>query len=71
MNTVEVTLWQGPNVDQNRPVRAQRPCPCGCDLRDGPMVGYVSGSVNGKGITLVAQDESTYQRFVEVFGGQS
>jgi hypothetical protein len=69
--TARVTLWGGPDAAKGRPMRAWRPCSCGCDERDGPMVGYVSGSnAEGYGITIVAPDEATYQRFLAVFGGE-
>jgi hypothetical protein len=66
-----ITLWGGPDTARNRPVRAQRPCPCGCDDRgrDEPMIGYISGSdSDGNGLTIEAPDEATYQRFVAIFG---
>lgn len=66
--TTEVVRWKGA---ENRPIRAQRACPCGCDNRGRkvPIVGYVTGSnESGEGITIFAPDEATYQRFVAVFG---
>ena len=66
-----ITLWGGPDTAKSRPVRAQRPCSCGCDERKGPIVGYISGSdKKGNGLTIYAPDEATYQRFVAVFGEQ-
>lgn len=69
--TARVTLWGGPSAAKGRPLRAYRPCECGCDERDGPLVGYVSGSnAKGEGLTITAPDEATYRRFVAVFGGE-
>jgi hypothetical protein len=68
--TATIALWGGPDCAKDRPLTAQRPCSCGCDERDGPVVGYVSGSdAKGNGITIFAPDEDTYQRFVAIFGG--
>jgi hypothetical protein len=39
----EIAIWGGkddPTIDQNRPLRAQRACPCGCDERDGKIDGH-------------------------------
>ena len=71
-DTAEITLWEGPDVAQNREPRAQRPCSCGCDNRgrEVPIIGYVSASRKGKGITIIATTEDMYQRLVDVFGGQ-
>jgi hypothetical protein len=73
--TAEVALWGGPGdpqIDQNRPLRAQRACECGCDERGGKtVIGYVTGSKNGHGLTIFAPDEDTYATMVAVFGGQA
>lgn len=72
--TLDATLWSGPDTDKERPVRVQRPCPCGCDLRDGPLadgraVGYVTGSdPQGNGFTIYLPDEATYAMFAAIFG---
>lgn len=70
--TAEIAVWGGendPKVDQNRPLRAQRACPCGCDERGGKeIIGYVTGSKDGQGLTIFAPDEATYQAMVAVFG---
>ena len=57
--------WLG---EKNRPVRLSRPCPCGCDLRDGgDFVGYVSGSdKQGKGFTVEIDDESVYRAISKI-----
>jgi hypothetical protein len=61
-NADVITWGQG---EVNRPLRAQRPCDCGCDERDGLLVGYISGSnAEGSGFTVRIHDEDTY-RYVE------
>jgi hypothetical protein len=71
----EIAIWGGkddPTIDQNRPLRAQRACPCGCDERDGKkVIGYVTGSKNGQGLTIFAPDEATYQTMAAIFGEAS
>ena len=70
----EITLWGDDKTAKSRPVHAYRPCQCGCDNRgrEVPMVGYISGSdKKGKGFTIDAPDEATYQRFRAVFGGEA
>lgn len=56
----EVNRWKG---DAGRAMRVQRPCECGCDLRDGKKgVGYITGSdKNGNGFTIWITNESLYQ----------
>lgn len=61
--------WQG---DEERPVQTWRPCPCGCDLRDGAYgVGYLSGSTpDGRGFSIWIEDEEVYQAVQAVLGGE-
>jgi hypothetical protein len=35
------------------------------------VIGYVTGSKNGHGLTIFAPDEDTYATMVAVFGGQA
>ncbi len=53
-------VWEGGDI--NRPLQLQRPCPCGCDEREGyKSVGYLTGG-DGKtgGFTLWIEDEKVY-----------
>ena len=56
----QVHLWK--NGEKSRPVSLKRPCPCGCDLREGkPGVGYLTGSdANGNGFSIWVPNEETY-----------
>jgi len=53
--------WKG---EKNRPLQVRRPCPCGCDLRDGYHgVGYLTGSdEEGNGFTIWIESEEVFQR---------
>jgi len=58
-------VWQG---EVRRPLGLSRPCPCGCDTRDGVKgVGYLSGSdAAGNGVTVWIEDEAVYRRLEEL-----
>lgn len=58
-----------PALDQDRPLTLNRPCPCGCDERDGPMVGYLNVLTDGVGVTIVIEDEDTFVHIADAFGG--
>jgi len=62
----EVSRWKG---DFGRTPRVQRPCECGCDLRDGAKgVGYLTGSdSDGNGFTLWITDEKLYKTMEKAF----
>lgn len=59
-------LWKG---DPGRTPRVQRPCDCGCDLRDGAKgVGYLTGSDDkGNGFSLWITDEKVYKVMEKAF----
>jgi hypothetical protein len=60
-----------PDLAANRELQMYRPCPCGCDERNGPVIGYLSGSTSdGEGVTIYAPDEDTYRSMQRIFGGQ-
>ena len=53
-----VTFWTG---DPGRELQARRPCECGCDERDGPVIGYLTASdEDGRGVTIIAESETEY-----------
>jgi hypothetical protein len=58
--TKEIT-WKG---EKSRLLQVRRPCPCGCDERDGrPGVGYLTGSDDeGNGFTIWIETEEVYRR---------
>jgi hypothetical protein len=62
----------GYNKTPGRPVSLWRPCPCGCDNRDGSSgAGYISGATkDGKGFTVWLESEETYQAVKRVFKEQ-
>lgn len=64
--TGEVVFWKG---DTGRAPRVQRPCECGCDMRDGVKgVGYLTGSDNkGNGFTVWITDEKLFKAMSKVF----
>lgn len=66
---MEVKAWKG---EENRKVRLQRPCECGCDERDGPKgVGYLCGSNDkGEGFTLWFDTEEQYETVRIAIGGE-
>ncbi len=57
-----------PALDQDRPLRILRPCPCGCDQRDGPMAGYLNVITDGIGMTVVFPDEESLQHASDALG---
>lgn len=61
-----VTRWKG---DPGRAPRVQRPCECGCDLRDGKKgVGYLTGSDSeGNGFSLWITDEKLFKTMEKAF----
>lgn len=61
-------VWTG--GDENRPLMLKRPCPCGCDVRDGKKgVGYLTGSdENGNGFSLWIESEAAYERLRALIG---
>lgn len=61
-------LWKG---ESSRHIALQRPCPCGCDTRDGwEGVGYLTGSDDeGNGFTLLIDDEAVYRQINRALGG--
>jgi len=61
----EQITWQG---EQNREFQLQRPCECGCDVREGAKgVGYLTGSdKSGKGFTVWIENEEVYQAIERV-----
>lgn len=62
-----VILWTGGEI--GRPLRARRPCYCGCD---GSGVGYLSTSdERGNGITLWFKTEAEYQAAHAMYGGDA
>ena len=52
--------WKG---EKNRSIQVVRPCPCGCDERDGFRgVGYITGSdKDGNGFTIYIRSEEVFQ----------
>jgi hypothetical protein len=52
--------WNG---DEGRTLKLYRPCPCGCDRRDGEVfAGYISASdENGDGFTIMIESEDVFQ----------
>jgi hypothetical protein len=62
----------GYNKNPYRQVSLWRPCPCGCDERDGSTgAGYISGCTkNGKGFTVWIEEEKTFQAVKRVFDEQ-
>ncbi|RJR44301.1 MAG: hypothetical protein C4567_04345 [Deltaproteobacteria bacterium] len=65
--TKEIT-WKG---EKSRLLQVCRPCPCGCDVRDGrPGVGYLTGSDDGgNGFTVWIESEEVYQRLESCASG--
>ncbi len=61
-------VWQG---EVRRPLRLSRPCPCGCDAREGVKgVGCLSGSDGaGKGVTIWIEDEAVYRQLEQLLHG--
>jgi len=51
--------------NEGRPLTVNRPCSCGCDLRDGKhdnYAGYIMGSTGaGTGFTIWIKEEEIYQ----------
>jgi hypothetical protein len=62
----QVILWNGVKC---RPQRVQRPCECGCDLRDGAKgVGYITGSDSeGNGFSIWITDEKLFVALEKAF----
>jgi len=63
----EEMFWTG--GDKGRALSLCRPCPCGCDERDGYHgVGYITGSdSDGTGFSLWIEEEAVYQAVRTVF----
>lgn len=57
----EIEFWNG---EKNRPLQVCRPCPCGCDDRDGIKgIGYLTGSNQvGAGFTIWFASEKSFQK---------
>lgn len=43
-------------ADADRPLKLAGPCPCGCDLRDGPNHGYITAANKDGGFSIVAEN---------------
>jgi len=53
---VRLRLWTG---DKLRPLNFYSPCPCGCDSRTGPNLGYLSASDHdGHGFSMIAESDT-------------
>ena len=63
----EQFVWVG---EENRRLKLYRPCPCGCDSREGEKgVGYISGSnEKGEGVTIWIEDEEVFRRLQVLMG---
>ncbi len=65
------SLWSAPandpKVDTNRPLRMDRPCDCGTCSTTTAGVGYITGSIDGKGVTIWIESETAYERMSELF----
>ena len=63
----EQKTWKS-DTPKKRPLRAYRPCECGCDTREGDKgVGYLLGEDdNGNGVTIWIQDESVFNTLVNI-----
>jgi hypothetical protein len=65
------TLWEAPEddpkVDTNRPLSLSRPCTCGTCSAGKAGVGYISGSINGQGVTIWIKDRTAYNRMKKLF----
>lgn len=66
-----IDTWESPRGKESYAPEMRRPCSCGCDDRSVTgHVGYLIGSAKGRGITIFAPDEETYQAMRQVFGGE-
>jgi len=55
-----------PKVDSNRPLRMDRPCDCGTCSATTVGVGYITGSIDGEGVTIWIKSEKAYQRMAKL-----
>lgn len=58
-------VWTGA---KGRLLAVERPCPCGCDERDGNKgVGYINGSTaDGSGFSIWIESEDVFQAALAV-----
>ena len=76
MNTKATTVPGGDHIiwkgHAGRHIALERPCPCGCDKREGwDGVGYLTGSDDeGNGFTLLIEDEAVYRQIHRALTGK-
>jgi hypothetical protein len=54
-------------IDANRLLSLSRPCSCNTCSAGKAGVGYISGSIDGKGVTVWIKDRTAYNRMKKLF----